>query len=179
MLGQRAGDVPRQPEVPPEVDMHIEVSKVHITGSHASVPPLRPRLMQVKPCRSAPSHCSPGLIAPSPQPAASVSLVGPDVPMLGSSVVASAVSLLEVALLLSCVVAGAVVVSSPELDALCSVAREHGALGAKLTGAGGGGVMIALVDSGAEARVAAAIRAAGGTPLLADVAVPGAKVVTS
>jgi len=69
--------------------------------------------------------------------------------------------------------------SHPRLDALCQAANGAGALGAKLTGAGGGGVMIALVDFGTEARVAAAIRAAGGTPLLADVAVPGAKVVTS
>jgi hypothetical protein len=49
--------------------MHIDVSNVHVTGSHASTPPLRPRLMQSKPCKSAPSHCSPGEIAPSPQPA--------------------------------------------------------------------------------------------------------------
>ncbi len=38
-------------------------------------------------------------------------------------------------------------VSSPELDRLCELAKENGALGAKLTGAGGGGLMIALAES--------------------------------
>ncbi len=36
-------------------------------------------------------------------------------------------------------------VSTSELEDLCAVAREHGALGAKLTGGGGGGSSIALV----------------------------------
>lgn len=35
-------------------------------------------------------------------------------------------------------------ISSPILDALCSTALRHGALGAKLTGAGGGGCILAL-----------------------------------
>jgi mevalonate kinase len=37
-------------------------------------------------------------------------------------------------------------VSTPELDELCAAALAAGALGAKLSGAGGGGVAIALVD---------------------------------
>ena len=37
-------------------------------------------------------------------------------------------------------------VSTPAIEALCAIARERGALGAKLTGAGGGGAVIALVD---------------------------------
>lgn len=37
-------------------------------------------------------------------------------------------------------------VSTPEIETLCALAREKGALGAKLTGAGGGGAVIALVD---------------------------------
>ncbi len=41
---------------------------------------------------------------------------------------------------------GALDVSTPALDALCHEAREHGALGAKLTGAGGGGSIIALCE---------------------------------
>jgi len=40
----------------------------------------------------------------------------------------------------------AMMVSTPELDRLCSIARGRGALGAKLTGAGGGGAMIALSE---------------------------------
>lgn len=41
-------------------------------------------------------------------------------------------------------------VSTPELEQLCSIAREKGALGAKLTGAGGGGAVIALVEDDAS-----------------------------
>ncbi len=40
----------------------------------------------------------------------------------------------------------ALAVSTPELEKLCTMARDKGALGAKLTGAGGGGAVIALVD---------------------------------
>jgi mevalonate kinase len=36
-------------------------------------------------------------------------------------------------------------VSTPALDELCAFARQHGATGAKLSGAGGGGVVLALV----------------------------------
>lgn len=36
--------------------------------------------------------------------------------------------------------------STPEIERACGIAREHGALGAKLTGAGGGGSVIALAD---------------------------------
>jgi mevalonate kinase len=45
----------------------------------------------------------------------------------------------------------ALMVSTPALEELIAKAREAGALGAKLTGGGGGGCMIALVD-GEEAR---------------------------
>ncbi|MDR9417842.1 hydroxymethylglutaryl-CoA reductase, degradative [Gracilimonas sp.] len=38
-------------------------------------------------------------------------------------------------------------VSSPEVEELIEIARRNGALGAKLTGGGGGGAMIALCDS--------------------------------
>lgn len=52
--------------------------------------------------------------------------------------------------------------STEELESLCRIAREVGALGAKLTGAGGGGSAIALVPSGDVARgVLEAWRAAG------------------
>lgn len=43
-------------------------------------------------------------------------------------------------------------VSTALLEEMCIVAREAGALGAKLTGGGGGGCMIALVDSDERAR---------------------------
>ncbi len=51
-------------------------------------------------------------------------------------------------------------VSTPELERLVSIARDNGALGAKLTGGGGGGSIIALCDAD-TAPVVAAIRAAG------------------
>lgn len=53
-------------------------------------------------------------------------------------------------------------VSSTGLDALVGAALASGALGAKLSGAGRGGVMIALVeDPAAQERVAAALLSAG------------------
>jgi mevalonate kinase len=51
-------------------------------------------------------------------------------------------------------------VSSPELDALATAARGAGALGAKLSGAGRGGNMIALITADTAAAVTAALRAA-------------------
>jgi len=38
-------------------------------------------------------------------------------------------------------------VSTPEIEQMCGAARSAGALGAKLTGAGGGGCVVALVES--------------------------------
>ncbi len=38
----------------------------------------KPRVAQVKPCRSAPSHCSPGATTPSPQPLFAESLPPPE-----------------------------------------------------------------------------------------------------
>jgi len=51
-------------------------------------------------------------------------------------------------------------VSTPELEQLVDISRENGALGAKLTGGGGGGSIIAICD-GDTAPVVGAIRAAG------------------
>lgn len=52
-------------------------------------------------------------------------------------------------------------VSSPELDRLVSAAREAGALGAKLSGGGRGGNMLALVTPESAESVASALRSAG------------------
>ena len=52
-------------------------------------------------------------------------------------------------------------VSCPELDALVAAARAAGAAGAKLSGAGRGGNMIALVMADSAARVAKALVATG------------------
>jgi mevalonate kinase len=52
-------------------------------------------------------------------------------------------------------------VSTPALDALCEAARAAGADGAKLTGAGGGGAVIAVAPPGREPAVLAAWKQAG------------------
>jgi mevalonate kinase len=52
-------------------------------------------------------------------------------------------------------------VSSPQLDALVRAAQAAGAVGAKLSGAGWGGVMLALVTPDTRMRVAAALEHAG------------------
>jgi mevalonate kinase len=52
-------------------------------------------------------------------------------------------------------------VSSPILDRLAAAARAAGALGAKLSGAGRGGNIIALVTSATETAVSSALYAAG------------------
>ena len=58
--------------------------------------------------------------------------------------------------------------STPELEELVHVAREHGALGAKLTGGGGGGSIVALCPDTREA-VAAAMERAGYRSLVVTV----------
>lgn len=58
-------------------------------------------------------------------------------------------------------------VSSPELDQLVTAAQTAGALGAKLSGAGRGGNMIALVNPKTETAVAKALLAAGAKTVLA------------
>ena len=64
-------------------------------------------------------------------------------------------------------------VGHPVLEKLVGVCKDH-SYGAKLTGAGGGGSMIALTD---EAElVAAAISAAGGTPIVVEVGSEGVRV---
>lgn len=55
-------------------------------------------------------------------------------------------------------------VGTPELSALVYAARDAGAFGAKITGAGGGGCMVALTDSPHE--VASAIERAGGRAII-------------
>jgi mevalonate kinase len=50
--------------------------------------------------------------------------------------------------------------STSDIERACAVAREAGALGAKLTGAGGGGAVIALCEDSSE-PIEAALRAAG------------------
>lgn len=60
-------------------------------------------------------------------------------------------------------------VSTPAIEALCAIARERGALGAKLSGAGGGGAVIALVDDD-PTPVVRAFEAAGYQAFATDIA---------
>jgi mevalonate kinase len=60
-------------------------------------------------------------------------------------------------------------VSSPELEHLVAAAEAAGALGAKLSGAGRGGNMIALTTAGESARVAQALRRAGAVRVIETV----------
>ena len=57
-------------------------------------------------------------------------------------------------------------VSSPQLDSLVGAAREGGALGAKLSGAGKGGHMIALVTGETRKAVESALWGAGATNVI-------------
>jgi galactokinase len=65
-------------------------------------------------------------------------------------------------------------VSIPELDNLVDISLKSGALGAKLTGAGLGGCIIALAP-GKEEEVAAAINNAGGKATICKIDFEGAK----
>jgi mevalonate kinase len=47
---------------------------------------------------------------------------------------------------------GTLALSTPSIELMCESAREAGALGAKLTGAGGGGCVVALADGRASAE---------------------------
>jgi len=70
----------------------------------------------------------------------------------------------------------AVGVSNESLERLVFVARKTGALGAKLTGAGGGGCMIALAEPKNLNRVKKAIEQAGGRGFVARRTANGTKI---
>jgi mevalonate kinase len=67
-------------------------------------------------------------------------------------------------------------VSCPEIERLVEAALGAGALGAKLSGSGGGGIIIALTEPGQQEAVAAAIEAAGGGSAIAATAAPGVRL---
>jgi mevalonate kinase len=70
-------------------------------------------------------------------------------------------------------------VSTPRLEALIAAAREAGAWGAKLSGAGGGDCLIALVPAARRQAVEAAIVAAGGELVAVRPGEPGARLEVS
>jgi mevalonate kinase len=66
--------------------------------------------------------------------------------------------------------------SAPENEQLIEAAIGAGALGAKISGAGGGGIIIAIVEPAKQAAVAAAIEAAGGRSYVVTTGTPGITV---
>lgn len=70
----------------------------------------------------------------------------------------------------------AIGVSTFELEKLISVARKNGAYGAKLTGAGGGGCMIALSPETKQKQIAEAILKAKGKPIITKISTQGVKI---
>jgi mevalonate kinase len=69
-------------------------------------------------------------------------------------------------------------VSHPMLERLIKASMESGALGAKLTGAGGGGCMIALCRGNeSKQRIACRLRRMGGTVYKTSLARTGVEVL--
>jgi mevalonate kinase len=66
-------------------------------------------------------------------------------------------------------------VGHPALTRLVLAARSAGAFGAKITGAGGGGCMIALAPSRARSRVVEAIRACNAQAIVTTLDTEGAR----
>ena len=62
----------------------------------------------------------------------------------------------------------AIGVSHNALDRLIHIAKQNGALGAKLTGAGGGGCMIALVSQEQSQTIAEKLQQDGATSIIAE-----------
>ncbi|HEY4241725.1 MAG TPA: mevalonate kinase [Kofleriaceae bacterium] len=84
-------------------------------------------------------------------------LLGGDLPGLGAAMTRAHTLLAELG------------VSTPQLDSLCDAARATGAFGAKLTGAGGGGAVIAIAPREAEQAILTEWKHAGVTGFVATV----------
>jgi D-glycero-alpha-D-manno-heptose-7-phosphate kinase len=56
-------------------------------------------------------------------------------------------------------------ITNPQIDALYDAARQYGALGGKILGAGGGGYLLLLCEFGRKHVVAAALEAMGAEPV--------------
>ena len=67
-------------------------------------------------------------------------------------------------------------VSTKDIAKLIYAARSAGAYGAKLTGAGGGGCIIALTPPEKQNKVAEAIKREGGEPIITEISLKGVKI---
>ncbi len=70
-------------------------------------------------------------------------------------------------------------VSCPEIDRLVAAVTEAGACGAKLSGSGGGGIVVALPPAGEAESVAAAMTSAGGKTMIVDIGTEGVRIEES
>ncbi len=66
--------------------------------------------------------------------------------------------------------------SIPKIEELIEAALGAGAFGAKISGKGGGGIIVALAEPGKQEAIARAIEKAGGKALTPAVGVPGARI---
>ncbi len=66
--------------------------------------------------------------------------------------------------------------SLPKIEAMIEASLEAGAFGAKISGKGGGGIIIALAAPGGEEKIVAAIDAVGGKGIYPEVGVEGARI---
>jgi mevalonate kinase len=66
--------------------------------------------------------------------------------------------------------------SVPTIEKLIEAALGAGALGAKISGKGGGGIIVALAGAAGQDAVARAIEAAGGKAIVPEVGVEGARI---
>jgi mevalonate kinase len=69
--------------------------------------------------------------------------------------------------------------SLPKIETMVDAALEAGALGAKISGKGSGGIIVALAAPGNEEKIIAAINAAGGKGTIAKVGVEGGRIEDS
>ena len=67
-------------------------------------------------------------------------------------------------------------VSTSLLSEFINNARENGAYGAKLTGAGGGGCFIAISPPNKQKNIISALKKIGGVPILTEFSQDGVKV---
>lgn len=66
--------------------------------------------------------------------------------------------------------------SHPKLDDCIFESLKAGALGAKLSGSGWGGIMFALVEKGKEEKIAKAIESTGSEAIITEIGVEGARM---
>ena len=75
-------------------------------------------------------------------------------------------------------VSGDCPISPSNLDKLVGAALNGGALGAKVTGSGGGGCMIALCNQESSENVAKKINAFGGSAIVTKISLQGVRLET-